>query len=476
MNAQPVRTAEASPPVSPPASRRGLILLVVAFAAFLTMLDNTIVTVALPSIRAELGLSLTTLEWVATGYILVFSSVMLTGGRLADVLGRRAIFLVGFAIFTVASLAAGLAGGAVTLVAARMVQGLGAGLLLPATLAILSTGRDERQRSLGVAVWMAVAAAALALGPVLGGLLSEHAHWSWIFLINVPVGVAAIAVGRVAIPESRAEGEQRVDVPGLAASSIALAALTFALVHVPDVGWAAPRTLLALGVAVVASVVFIAVERRAPFPMVVPAIFAHRAFSGGVASQVLWGLGVNGVFFFTSIFLQDVMGFSPTGAGMAFLPLAALIVAVAPCAPALARRFGANVVVAVGLVLVAAGIAGVTLLQPHHGYGELIPVMATIGVGSALTTPLGDAVLGAMPDRYAGVASGVFSVSREVSGIFGIAAVGVLVTLGRDSALAAGRPPAEAFMQGYSTGLLTAAALVAAGAVLSLWTLPRRGA
>ncbi|MBB4933694.1 EmrB/QacA subfamily drug resistance transporter [Lipingzhangella halophila] len=468
MNVQLAKTATA------PSSPR-LTLLVVAFAAFLTMLDNTIVTVALPSIRAELGLSLTALEWVATGYILTFSSVLLTGGRLADVFGRRVVFLAGFAVFSAASLAAGLAGDAVTLVAARMVQGLGAGLLLPATLAILSTGRDERQRSLGVAVWMAVAAGALALGPVLGGVLSQHAHWSWIFLINVPVGVAAIAVGRVAIPESRAEGEERLDLPGLVTSSTALAALTFALVHVPDVGWAAPRTLLALVVAGAASAAFVAVERRAPFPMVVPSLFVHRVFSGGVASQVLWGLGVNGVFFFTAIFLQDVMGFSPTGAGLAFLPLAALIIAVAPCAPALARRFGANVVVASGLVLVAVGIAGVTLLQPHHGYHELVPVMMTIGVGSALTTPLGDAVLGAMPERYAGVASGVFSVSREVSGIFGIAAVGVLVTAGRDSALAAGHSPAEAFMHGYSTGLFTAAALVAAGAVLSLWALPRRG-
>ncbi|MBE3000045.1 MFS transporter [Nocardiopsis sp. HNM0947] len=451
------------------------VLVAVALAAFLTMLDNTIVTVALPSIRADLGLSLTTLEWVAAGYILSFSATLLTGGRLADVYGHRAVFLTGFGVFTLASLWAGTADSATALIAARIVKGVGAGLLLPTTLAIVSAAGDERRRSLGVAVWMATSAAALALGPVLGGLISQHAHWGWIFLVNVPVGVAAMLVGRAVLPHGRG-ASQPLDLPGLASSTVALAALTLALIHVPDIGWTAPRTQLALAVAGIAAAVFGLVERRAAAPMVPLSLFAHRVFSGGVAAQVLWGLGVNGVFFFTSIFLQDVLGFTPTSAGLAFLPLAVAVVVVSPVAPALARRFGANTVVAAGLFLVAGGMAAVTLLEPGHGHPHLLPVMVVIGVGSGLTTPLGSAVLGAVPTRREGVASGVFSVSREVSGIFGIAAVGVLVGSGSDAVLARGGSEAEAFMHGYSTGLLSAAALVALGGLLSLWTLPRRGA
>lgn len=449
------------------------VLVAVALAAFLTMLDNTIVTVALPSIRTELGLSLTTLEWVVTGYVLTFSATMLTGGRLADVYGHRAVFLAGFGIFTVASLWAGTADTATGLIAARMLKGVGAGLLLPSTLAIVSAAGDERRRSLGVAVWMATSAAALALGPVLGGLISEYTHWSWIFLLNVPVGVVAILVGRAVLPLGRG-APQPLDLPGLVSSTVALAALTFALVHVPDIGWAAPRTLVALTVAIVAATVFVLVERASPAPMVPLALFTNRVFSGGVLAQVLWGLGVNGVFFFTSIFLQDVLGFTPTSAGTAFLPLAVMIVLFSPVAPALARRFGADRVVAAGLALVAAGMAGVTLLEPGHGHLHLLAPMLVIGLGSALTTPLGAAVLGAVPAHREGVASGVFSVSREVSGIFGIAAVGVLVLTGSDRMLSAGGSPAEAFMHGYSTGLLCAAALVAAGALVSLWALPGR--
>ncbi|MGW5685022.1 MFS transporter [Nonomuraea sp. NPDC003754] len=440
-------------------SRVWPLFLVVALAGFVTTLDNTVVTVALPTIRADLGAGLAALEWVATGYIMTFAGLMLAGGRLADVYGRRKALVAGLVTFTAASLAAGLATTIQLLVAARLVQGVGAALILPATLAVLA-GKDDRQRSAGVAVWMASGAGALALGPLVGGYLSQHAHWTWVFLINVPIGAAVTALAVAVVPESRERGAARVDLPGVAASAVVLSSGTFALIHGSEYGWTAP-VIVGAGLACVAgAVAFVVVERRAAEPMVDPALFAARSFTGGVVAQVLWGLGVNGVFFYTAIFLQGVLGFSPTASGVAFVPLAVLVVAVTPLVPLVERRLGAGRTVAAGLALVAAGMAGVAFLGPGDGWGELLPAVCAIGIGSALTMPLGSAVLAAVPEGRAGVAGGVFTVGREISGLFGIAAIGVIVQ------------SAGTFAAGYSAGLLVAAGLVLAGAVVGLATLP----
>ncbi|MEU7989362.1 MFS transporter [Streptosporangium canum] len=443
----------------PRSPRRGLLLLVVGLAGFVTTLDNTVVTVALPTLQAELGASLAALEWVVTGYVLTFAGLMLAGGRLADVYGRRRVLVAGLAVFTAASLAAGLATSAGVLVAARLVQGCGAALILPAMLAVVSVGNDDRQRSAGVAVWMASGAGALALGPVVGGYLTQHFHWSWVFLLNVPLGVLVIALAVVAVPESRDESAARVDVPGVATSVVVLSAGTFALTFGAELGWTSPAIVAAAAVTVVAAAVFVTVERFGADPMVDLALFRARAFTGGVIAQVLWGLGVNGVFFFTALFLQGVLGFSPTMSGLAFVPLALLVVAVTPLVPYIERRLGAGRTVALGLLLVAGGMAAVGFLRPGDGWADLLPAVCVIGVGSALTMPLGSAVLGAVPESRAGVAGGVFSVAREMSGLFGIAVVGVIVS------------GSASFTTGYATGLLTAAALVVVGAAVSLVTL-----
>ncbi|MFI7053354.1 MFS transporter [Streptosporangium canum] len=443
----------------PRSPRRGLLLLVVGLAGFVTTLDNTVVTVALPTLQAELGASLAALEWVVTGYVLTFAGFMLAGGRLADVYGRRRVLVAGLAVFTAASLAAGLATSAGVLVAARLVQGCGAALILPAMLAVVSVGNDNRQRSAGVAVWMASGAGALALGPVVGGYLTQHFHWSWVFLLNVPLGVLVIALAAVAVSESRDESAARVDVPGVATSVVVLSAGTFALTFGAELGWTSPVIVVAAAVTVVAAAVFVAAERFGADPMVDLALFRARAFTGGVIAQVLWGLGVNGVFFFTALFLQGVLGFSPTMSGLAFVPLALLVVAVTPLVPYIERRLGAGRTVALGLLLVAGGMAAVGFLRPGDGWADLLPAVCVIGVGSALTMPLGSAVLGAVPESRAGVAGGVFSVAREMSGLFGIAVVGVIVS------------SSASFTAGYATGLLTAAALVVVGAAVSLVTL-----
>lgn len=442
-----------------PAARTWPLFLVVGLAGFVTTLDNTVVTVALPTIQRDLGARLVALEWVATGYIMTFAGLMLAGGRLADVYGRRRALLTGLAIFTAASLGAGLAGTIEALVIARLVQGVGAALILPATLAVLA-GREDGERSKGIAVWMASGAAALALGPLVGGYLSQHAGWSWVFLVNVPVGAVTIALAAGAIPETRQESATRVDLPGLVSSAAFLATGTFALIHGADHGWTSPLILTALAASACAGALFLVVERRAADPMVDLALFRIRTFTGGVAAQVLWGLGVNGVFFYTALFLQDVLGFSPTASGLAFVPLAVLVVVVTPLVPKLEVRLGAGHTVALGLALVAAGMVAVAFLRSGDGWAELLPAVCAIGVGSALTMPLGSAVLGAVPESRAGVAGGVFTVGREISGLFGIAAIGVIVHT------------AGSFSHGYSIGLLVAAALVAGGALISLATLP----
>ncbi|MED7929413.1 MFS transporter [Nonomuraea sp. LP-02] len=441
-----------------PATGRWL-LTAVALAGFLTTLDNTVVTVALPSIQRDLGAGLAALEWVATGYLLTFAGLMPAGGRLADVWGHRATLLTGLTLFTAASFAAGLAGAVGPLVAARLVQGAGAALVLPATLAVLAV-LDERRRSTGVAVWMASGAAALALGPVVGGYLSQHAHWSWVFLVNVPLGAAVVALAALAVPASRPV-RRALDVPGVLASAVFLASGTFALIHGGEHGYGSPAVVAALALCAGGGAAFAVAERRAADPMVDLRLFAVRAFAGGVAAQVLWGLGVNGVFFYTAIFLQGVLGFTPTGSGLAFVPLALLVVLVTPLAPLLERRVGAGRTLAAGLTLVAGGMAVAATLEAGDGWGRLLPAVCAIGIGSALTMPLGSAVLGAVPQDRAGVAGGVFSVSREVSGLFGIAAVGAVVQA------------APSFATGYATGLLAAAGLVLAGALIALRTLKR---
>ena len=272
-------------------------LLAVALATFMTYLDNNIVNVAIPAIERDLQLTTSGLEWVVSSYILVFASLLLAGGRLADVWGRKRLFLIGLSIFTLASLAAGLAGSVEVLVVSRAVQGLGAALVTPTTLAIISaTFTSTRQRAAAVGIWSAVGALALAVGPLLGGLLSEYVSWGWIFFINVPVGVATLLLAAAVIRESRRDsGPRRIDVPGVVSSALALFALTFALIEGHDRGWTSPVILACFAVAVVLGVVFVQLELRVREPMVAMSLFRERVFSGGLIALMMWGFGLFGI-------------------------------------------------------------------------------------------------------------------------------------------------------------------------------------
>ena len=447
--------------------RRTWTLIAVALATFMTYLDNNIVNVALPVIQRDLHLSTAGLEWIVSGYILVFASLLLAGGRLADVYGRRRLFAIGLIIFTAASFVAGLAGSADVLVAARAVQGLGAALLTPTTLAIISaTYPDPRERNMAVGVWSAVGALALALGPLLGGLISDHLSWGWIFFINVPVGIATLALGLWAISESReSSAPRRLDMPGVVLSSVALLGLTYSLIEGHDRGWTSPIILGGFLLAATLGLAFVWREQHTAEPMVAMGLFRERVFSGGLIALIMWGFGIFGIYFFTSLYLQNVLGFSPTEAGAAFVPMALLMAAGAIASEGVARRIGAYRSVGLAMTLMAAGIGSVSLLGADATFWQLMPSFAAIGVGGGLTVPLTATVLSAMPRDEAGVASGIFNASREVSGLLGITVIGAILTARQGEALRSGHSPVDAFLSGYQLGLLVAAVLVAAGGV-----------
>ena len=459
-------------------ARRWWTLVAVALATFMTYLDNNVTNVAIPTIQRSLHLSIAGLEWVVSSYVLVFAGLLLAGGRIADVYGRRRIFFAGTIVFTLSSLAAGLAGSGDVLIGARVVQGLGAALLVPTTLAIImATFRDARERTAAIGIWTAIGAMALAFGPLIGGFISQHLHWGWIFFINVPVGIIALAIAAFTMDESRdTTARSGLDLPGMATSSVALLTLTYALIEGHDKGWTSPLILGSFALAAVAGLAFVAVESRTRNPMVEMALFRSRAFSGGTATMMLWAFGIFGIYFFTSIYLQDILGFSPTKAGLAFVPMALCLAATASLAGPLYTRFGAHRMVAAGMAVMAVGLYLFSVLGAGATFASLMPGFLLFGFGSGLMqVPLTNAVLQGQPPERSGVASALLNASREVAGLLGITVIGAVLRSRQGDALRHGTAPAGAFLDGYHAGLTVTVALVAAGAVISFLALRRAG-
>ncbi len=457
-------------------SRRWWSLVAVGLATFMTYLDNNVTNVAIPTIQRSLHLSIAGLEWVVSSYILVFAALLLVGGRLADVFGRRRLFLIGLTIFTAASLGAGLAGSGAVLIGMRLVQGLGAALLVPTTLAIIvATFHDARERTTAVGVWTAIGAMALAFGPLIGGLISQHLHWGWIFFINVPVGAITFAIALLAVGESRdASATRHLDVPGLTASVVALFSLVYALIEGHDKGWTSGLILGAFALAALAGAVFMLIEVRSARPMIPLGLLRSRVFGGGTGTMMLWAFGIFGIYFFTSIYLQDVLGFSPTMAGLAFLPMALCMALFAGLAGPLAARAGAHRVVALGLVLEAIGLYLFWRLGAGATFASLMPGFLFFGAGSGLmNVPLTTAVLASMPQERSGIASALLNNSREVAGLLGITVIGAVLRSAQGAELRRGVSPGLAFIDGYHTGLVVTIALVAVGVVVSYVTLRR---
>ncbi|MER5648033.1 MFS transporter [Streptosporangium sp. NPDC002524] len=454
-------------------TRRWWALGAISLATFMTYLDNNVVNVALPTIQRDLGLSISGLEWIVSGYILVFAGLMLVGGRLADVFGRRRVFLIGLVVFTAASFAAGMATDGGVLIATRAVQGVGAAFLTPTALALLtSIFPDARERATAVGLWSAVGALALALGPLTGGLISERWHWGWIYLINVPIGIATLGLGLWAIRTAPQEKVRRgLDVPGLVTSSLTLFALTYALIEGAGAGWTSPEILGAFGIAALSALAFVTIERRSREPMIDLSLFRSRVFSGGTLSMGLWSFGVFGIYFFTALYLQNALGFSPIEAGSAFVPMALVMAVSAALAPRLDRALGTARTVAAGLLLMAVSVFGISFVGEGGSFGDLLPWFLVYGVGGGMLVPLTTAIVGALPAGRTGVASGVLNVSREVFGLLGITVLGAILGARQSSLLAEGAGQLTAFLDAYRYTLVVAAAIVLVGVPVSLLSL-----
>jgi EmrB/QacA subfamily drug resistance transporter len=456
--------------------RRWLTLVAVSLATFMTYLDNNVTNVAIPTIERSLHLSVAGLEWVVSSYVLVFAGLMLVGGRLADVFGRRRLFLTGLTVFTLGSLAAGLASSGGMLIGFRAVQGLGAALLVPTTLAIIiATFDDERERTRAVGLWTAIGALALAFGPLIGGFISENFRWGWIFFINVPVGVITFAMAVAWMGESRGStASRRLDVPGLATSAVALFALTYALIEGHTKGWTSAEILGSFAVAALAVAAFVVIEARSAEPMVQVSLFRSRVFSGGTSVIMLWAFGVFGIYFFTSLYLQGILGFSPVRAGLAFVPMAVLLAVFSGVAAPVAARIGVRWTVALGLVIMAGGLLLFARQGLHASFAGLMPGFLLFGAGSGLMfAPLTSAVLSSMPTDRSGVASALMNASRELAGLLGITVIGAVLSSREGAALRQHVDPRLAFLDGYHAGLAVTIGLTLAGIVVALIALRR---
>jgi EmrB/QacA subfamily drug resistance transporter len=444
----------------------------VAFGLFMIMLDNTIVNVALPSIQSDLGIGISELEWIFNGYALTFGVLMLTGGKLADLLGRRRIFIAGLVVFTLASLACGLATSAGFLIAARVVQGIGSALMNPATLSIITATFPPRERGLAIGIWAGVSAMALAIGPLVGGLITQHWSWNWIFFINVPIGVVAIVVTRLVVDETRDTSTgQRLDLPGLLSSAIALFALTYGLIEANKYGWTSGRILALFAVAAIGLVVFVLLELHQRAPMLDLSLFRNGTFAGANTVMLLVGLGMFGVFFYNSLFIQNVMGYSAVQTGATFLPMTVLIIIVAPAAGKFSDRIGSRWLMGGGMILLSIALLIFSRLGSESGFWDLFPGLIIGGVGMAsVMTPTTAAAMGSVPVDKAGVGSAVLNSMRQVGGSLGIAVMGAIVAASAGSSVGAAGS-AEDFVTGYRHALEVAALITLTGAVLSVATI-----
>jgi EmrB/QacA subfamily drug resistance transporter len=439
-------------------------LIVLGLAQFMVILDITVVNVALPSIARDLSFAAGDLQWVITAYVLFTGGLLMLGGRATDLFGRRRIFLGGLATFTLASLASGLAASPDVLIAARAVQGIGAAMLTPSALSIVTTTYADRQRTTALAAWSAIGSAGAAAGVVLGGVLTSGLGWEWVFFINVPVGlVAGVGVLRVVPSAPGAADGRRLDVPGALTAVAGLVVLLYAIEGAGEHGWASTRTLaLALASAALLGT-FVAVERRVREPIVPPATWRNGSLVSGAALVLVATALLVAVFFLNTLYLQDVLGWSALETGLAFLPLVLVIAAGANAANRLIARIGSRRLAALGSTLVAAG-AGLLVLAPDTAsyITDVLPGFVVLGFGVGLVFPAASiAAMSDVADDAAGLASGLVTTGHELGAAFGVAAF---------SAVATG---ASSLVAGYDHGFLAVTAVAAAVAVLAMVAVPK---
>ncbi len=488
---------------------RWWILGVLSLSLFLISLDNTILNVAIPTLQHDLEPSASQMQWIVDSYMLVFAGLLLVAGSLGDRFGRRRVLLIGLIVFGAGSVLAAFSGSAAVLIASRALMGLGGAAIMPSTLSILSNVFSGKERAKAIAAWAGVSGLGVAFGPVVGGLLLKHFWWGSVFLVNVPIVVAAIAAGLLLVPESRDPIVRRLDAVGAVLSVVGLTALVWSIIEAPSHGWTSAGVLGGFAFAAVAVAAFVAWELRSEHPMLPLRFFRNARFSAASVSIALVFFSLFGVIFFLTVYLQSVLGYSALEAGVRMLPVSAAIIFGSVLSTKLEPRLGTKIVVAAGLAVVAAALAILGQADVGSGYGLVALALAVLGVGMGLAmAPATESIMGSLPPEQSSIGSAVNDTVRMVGGALGVAILGsvlssrygsdmngavtdlpapaahaasdglagalqVAAQTGNETLLASAK---AAFVNGMSTSVWLAAGVALAGAVVALVALPSREA
>jgi EmrB/QacA subfamily drug resistance transporter len=452
-------------------SRRWLTLAIVGAAFFMTVLDVAIVNVALPSIEKDLNVSETTVQWVLIAYAITFGGFLLLGGRMADLLGRKRIFLVGLTLFTLASLICGLAGNIGVLIGARAVQGVGAAIISPAALSIVTTTFSEgAERNKALGIWGALGGSGAAAGVLFGGIITKYLGWQWIFYVNVPVGALVFGLALPFVPESRADlGHRRFDAAGAITVTGGLALLVYAISKAPDVGWGSARTILLLIASVAILALFVVIERRSSAPLMPFRIFRIRSLLAANIVGFLLGAVIFANFLVLTLYVQQVLHWSALKTGVTFLATAGTTVIWAGVAQALTTRFGPRPVIVAGLLVLATSMGWYTQIPVHgHFWPDLLPPYLIFALGLAFSfVPVTIAALAQVEAHDAGLASGLINTNQQIGGAIGVALASTIFVSSAKSLLKTGHSPAVAFTSGYQDAFWALIGLAVLGAILA---------
>ena len=451
--------------------RKGLALALLATVQFMVVLDIAIVNVALPSIKIDLGFSQENLQWVISAYALFFGGFLLLGGRTADLLGRRRLFVAGLVLFSAASLASGLAWSDSALIVARAAQGLGAAVITPAALAILMTTFQEgRERNMALGVWGAVGAFGAVAGVLLGGILTDLLSWEWIFFINVPVGLAAIALTPVLLAESRDAAMKSFDVPGAVLVTGGMVTLVYAITQANQYGWGSVETIGLFTVAGVLLTAFTAWEARAKEPLMPFSLFRIRTVAAANISGLILGTVTFSMFLMLTLYMQQVLSYSPMKTGVAYLAVAGTAIVWSTVAAQLVNRVGVKPVIVAGMAFLTAGLLYFTQVSVGGSYlGDLLPGFLLIAVGLGFSfVPISIAALAGVQGSDAGLASGLFNTSQQIGGALGIAALSAIATSTTENGVGSGTAVPQALTDGFQAAFIWGGIIAAAGILIAL--------
>jgi EmrB/QacA subfamily drug resistance transporter len=456
--------------------RKWLALALLCVVQFMVVLDIAIVNVALPSIKIDLGFSQGDLQWVISAYALVFGGFLLLGGRAADMLGRRRVFLVGIVVFTAASLLAGLAWSEASLISARALQGLGAAIITPAALSILSTTFTEgRERNIALGAWGAVGGFGAVAGVLLGGVLTDALSWEWIFFVNVPVGVAGFVLAPLLLVESRDANVKHFDVPGAVLVTGGLSGLVLGITEAGRHGWSSTEAIVVFAVSALLLVGFVAWELRHSDPLMRFGILRTRTVSGANAAGFIMGTAMVSMFLMLTLYMQQVLGYSPMKTGVAYLAVAGTAIVWSAVAGQLVTRVGVKPVLVVGMAVLTAGLLFFTQVSVDGTYvRDLLPGFLLIGVGIGFSfVPISIAALAGVRPAEAGLASGLINTSQQIGGALGIAVLSTIATSATEDSVLSGALLPQALVDGFSSAFQVGAVIAAVGLVAAL-TLIRR--